>query len=90
MNMRARRAINITIPTMTLLLGGGVAKLLWPQSQDQRDLTALVTKICTQQTDARLTELEHLMRRQDSTMMVWHTALCEWVPSNVRHGAIQC
>ena len=90
MMTRARKAISITIPTVTLGLGLGAARLLWPQDQEQRDLTALVTRICTQQTDARLTVLEQALRRQDSTMTVWHQALCVWVPSNVRRGAVQC
>jgi len=91
MMARARRAISITVPTMTLLLGGGAAKLFWQPKTDE-DLAALV-RICTQQAEAdhqQLTELQRQLRRNDSTLTVWAVALCQWVPANVRHNTVQC
>jgi hypothetical protein len=94
-----QRVINVTIPTITLGLGGIVAHLLWaePPKADS-ELTALVTKICTQQTDARLTDLEQTIRlmhiqlvRADSINAVQMVALCKWGPAVLLHRAqIQC
>lgn len=84
--------INITIPALTLGLGYGAAQFLMPHPPTDGELADLV-KICTQQMvndREEIRVMEHALHVSDSTMNVWHTALCEWVPSNVRHGAVQC
>ena len=84
--------INITLPLVALGAGWGGAQLFTPHPPSDGELADLV-KICTQQMVSDRQEIqvmEHALHVSDSTMNVWHTALCEWVPSNVRRGAVQC